>query len=52
MPSVTGTYGSTTDLPLNAFTNPGDVFKDWSTTPSGSGTTFTNGELVKLLRGL
>jgi hypothetical protein len=48
MPSVTGTYGSTTDLPLNSFTNDEEIFKDWSTTPSGSGTTFTNGELVKL----
>lgn len=47
MASQTEPYGTTADLSLNAFTYTGYVFKCWSNTPGGSGSTFTNGELVK-----
>lgn len=47
MASETEPYDTSADLTINAFTRPGYVFKNWSTTPNGTGTTFTNGELVK-----
>lgn len=48
MASMNEPYGTTTDLTLNSFVYSGYLFKDWTTSPTGGGQSFTNGELVKM----
>ena len=38
-----------TALSLNRFTKNGYIFKEWNTDPSGSGTSYTNGQVVSKL---
>jgi len=47
MASETEPYGTTAALTLDTFTYTGYTFNDWNSEPNGSGTNFTNGELVK-----
>jgi uncharacterized repeat protein (TIGR02543 family) len=47
MASETEPYDTTATLTLNTFTYTGYTFTDWNTDANGSGSSFTNGELVK-----
>lgn len=47
MTSETETYNVAVALTTNAFTYVGYTFNDWNTAANGSGTSFTNGELVQ-----
>ena len=40
-------YGTSVPLSANAFTNPGDTFAGWSTSPGGGGASFGNGQIVR-----
>jgi uncharacterized repeat protein (TIGR02543 family) len=47
MASETEPYDSSASLTLNSFTYSGHTFNDWNSEANGSGTSFTNGQLVK-----
>ena len=47
MASETEPYDTTAALTLNTFTYAGYTFSDWNSEANGSGTSFTNGQLVK-----
>jgi len=47
MASETEPYDTTAALTLNTFTYTGYTFSDWNSEANGSGTSFTNGQLVK-----
>jgi uncharacterized repeat protein (TIGR02543 family) len=47
MASETEPYNTTAALTLNTFTYTGYSFNDWNSEANGSGTSFTDGELVK-----
>jgi uncharacterized repeat protein (TIGR02543 family) len=51
MASETGPYDTTANLTPNTFTYLGYTFAGWNTRANGSGTAFTNGELVKFIGG-
>jgi len=47
MPSETEPFDTTAALTLNTFTYAGYTFSDWNSEANGSGTSFTNGQLVQ-----